>query len=52
MLLTSDLMASSMIITLVIFFQPLFYSYVLHKPMVNTEISSSPKWTGKICRCQ
>lgn len=42
MLLTSDLMASSMIMTLVIFFLPLFYSHLLHKPIVSTEICSSP----------
>lgn len=41
-MLTCNLMASSMIMTLVISFQLLFYSHLLHKPMVSTEIPSSP----------
>lgn len=46
--LTCNLMASSMIMTLVISFQFLFYSHLLHKPMVSTEIPSSPNGQVKI----
>lgn len=41
-------MASSMIMTLVIFFQLLSYFHLLHKPMVSTEIPSSPNGQVKI----
>lgn len=50
-MLTYNLMASSMIMTLVIFFQLLFYSHLLHKPMVSTKIPSSPNGQVKISYC-
>lgn len=40
MLLISDLMASNMMMTFDLFSTP-FYSHLLHKPMVSTEIPSS-----------
>lgn len=47
-MLTCNLMPSSMIMTLVIFFQLLFYSHLLLKLMVSTEIPSSPNGQVKI----